>query len=170
LAKSSSSQRTPVWSTDWFVGVAVVVAAAGLHLTTDLVGTLERRFYDFSSTSTSRQPSDRIAVIAIDDQSIANIGRWPWPRDVHAKLIDELAAAKAKTVVYTAFFLEPQVDPGLQYIRKIKDVLAVSSDASATSEEIGKLISQAEVALDTDQFLLWVNHRARPTTRYPTTL
>ncbi|MEY4736441.1 MAG: hypothetical protein RL302_760 [Pseudomonadota bacterium] len=153
MAKSSSSQRIPLWRTDWFVGVVVVVAAVGLHLTTDLVGTLERRFYDFSSTSTSRQPSDRIAVIAIDDQSIANIGRWPWPRDVHAKLIDQLAAAKAKTVVYTAFFLEPQADPGLQYIRKIKDVLAVSSDASATSEEIGILISQAEVALDTDAVL-----------------
>ncbi len=130
-----------------------MVAAVGLHLTTDLVGTLERRFYDFSSTSTSRQPSDRIAVIAIDDQSIANIGRWPWPRDIHAKLIDQLAAVKAKTVVYTAFFLEPQVDPGLQYIRKIKDALTASPDTSATSEEIGKLISQAEVALDTDAVL-----------------
>ena len=74
---------------------------------TDFFGTLERRYYDFASTSTSRQPSERIAIIAIDDQSIANIGRWPWPRDVQAKLIDQLAAAKAKTIVNTTLFFEP---------------------------------------------------------------
>ena len=77
------------WRADWFAGVVILLATVVLHLSTDFIGTLERRFYDFASTSTSRQPSDRIAVIAIDDQSIANIGRWPWPRDVHAKLIDQ---------------------------------------------------------------------------------
>ena len=105
---------------DWFVGVLIVIAVVVLHQSTDFIGSLERRFYDFASTSgTSRQPSDRIAIIAIDDQSIANIGRWPWPRDVHADLIDKLAAAKAKTIVHTAFFFEPQTDRGLVFIRKM---------------------------------------------------
>ena len=97
MATKSSSKRANFWRADWFAGVAIVIAVMLLNQVTDLIGTLERRFYDFASTSTSRQPSDRIAVIAIDDQSIANIGRWPWPRDIHAKLIDQLAAAKAKT-------------------------------------------------------------------------
>jgi hypothetical protein len=39
------------------------------------------------------------------------------------KLIDQLAAAKAKTIVYTTFFFEPQTDRGLVYIRKIKETL-----------------------------------------------
>ena len=152
MAKSSS-KTGPFWRSDWFAGVAIVVAAIVLHLSTDFIGTLERRFYDFASTSTSRQPSDRIAVIAIDDQSISNIGRWPWPRDVHAKLIDKLAAAKAKTIVQTAFFFEPQVDPGLVFIRKMKVVLGVAPDANAANEQLGKLIAEAEVALDTDAVL-----------------
>lgn len=130
-----------------------------LHMATDFIGTMERRFYDFASTSTSRQPSDRIAVIAIDDQSIANIGRWPWPRDVHAKLIDLLAAAKAKTIVHTAFFFEPQVDPGLVFIRKMKEVVDASAMSAepgapgAMHEQLGELIAEAEVALDTDAAL-----------------
>ena len=132
------------------------------HKTANFIDSLERRFYDFASTSTARQPSARIAVIAIDDQSIANIGRWPWPRDVHAKLIDQLSAAKAKTIVHTAFFFEPQVDRGLGYIRKMKDVLAspatlLSADSSAgqasTNAQLAKVISEAEVALDTDAIL-----------------
>ena len=81
MAKSSLSKSGPFWRADWFAGVAIVVAVIVLNVATDFIGTLERRFYDFASTTTSRQPSDRIAVIAIDDQSIANIGRWPWPRD-----------------------------------------------------------------------------------------
>lgn len=80
-----------------------MLAVLVLHLATDAFDAMERRFYDFASTSTSRQPSDRIAVIAIDDQSIANLGRWPWSRDIHAKLIDKLAAAKAKTIVTDIF-------------------------------------------------------------------
>ncbi len=142
-----------LWRSDWFAGVAIVVVAVLLHLSTDFIGTMERRFYDFASTSTTRQPSDRIAVIAIDDQSIANIGRWPWPRDVHAKLIDQLAAAKAKTIVHTAFFFEPQVDPGLVFIRKMKSALGSTTDTGASNEQIGKLIAEAESSLDTDAVL-----------------
>ena len=152
----SSSKSDAFWRTDWFAGVVVVIAVVMLYMATDFIGALERRFYDFASTSTARQPSERIAVIAIDDQSIANIGRWPWPRDVHAKLIDQLSAAKARTIVHTAFFFEPQVDRGLSYIRKMKDVLGASvnlanpSAASTTGEQLGALITEAETALDTD--------------------
>jgi hypothetical protein len=103
VGKSSSAKRRQFWRADWFVAVRIVIAVVVLHQATDAIGTVER---PFASTSSGRQPSYRIAVIAIDDQSIANIGRWPWPRDVHAQLIDQLAAAKAKTIVYTTFFFE----------------------------------------------------------------
>ncbi len=158
MAKSSSSRSISFWRTDWFAGVAIVAAVIVLHVATDFIGTLERRFYDFASTSTTRQPSDRIAVIAIDDQSIANIGRWPWPRDVHARMIDQLAAVKAKTIVHTAFFFEPQVDPGLVYIRKMREVLATPeavqlAEQGTVPTQLGQIIAEAEVALDTDAVL-----------------
>ncbi len=151
---TSSSKRGQFWRADWFVGVLVVLAVLVLHSATDFFGTLERRYYDFASTSTSRQPSDRIAIIAIDDQSIANIGRWPWSRDVHAQLIDQLAAAKAKTIAHTAFFFEPQTDRGLVFIRKIKEALGPVGDPAASpselSEQLSKVIAEAEITLDTD--------------------
>ena len=163
MATSSSSKQSQFWRTDWFAGVLIVVAVVALHSATDFIGSLERRFYDFASTSSGRQPSDRIAVIAIDDQSISNIGRWPWPRDVHAKLIDQLAAAKAKTIVHTAFFFEPQVDRGLMFIRKMKEVIANpvagapaadnTGSQTGTNEQLAKVISEAEIALDTDAIL-----------------
>ncbi len=156
VANSSKSSQVRFWHADWFAGVLVVVAVLLLNQATDLIGTLERRFYDVASTSTSRQPSERVAIIAIDDQSVANIGRWPWSRDVHAGLIDLLAAAKAKTIVQTVFFIEPQVPRGLGFIREIKALLRpgeASGDRVASDPELIKLIAAAERALDTDAVL-----------------
>ncbi len=157
MATKSSLRRAQFWRTDWFAGVAIVVAVLLLFQLTDVIGTLERKFYDVASTSSSRQPSDRIAIIAIDDVSISNIGRWPWPRDIHAKLIDQLAAAKAKTIVHTAFFIEPQVDRGLSFIRKMKSLLRpggeAGSDQAASNSDLSKVIAEAELALDTDAVL-----------------
>ena len=100
------------WKADWFLGfivaVVMLVAARG-----DLLQSLERKAYDLGVQAASRAPSDRIAVIAIDDASIANIGRWPWSREVHARMVDLLAGAKAKVVANTTFFFEPQRDAGL---------------------------------------------------------
>ncbi len=148
MATKSSSKNAQFWRADWFAGVAIVLAVLVLNQATDLIGGLERRFYDFGSTSTSRQPSDRIAIIAIDDQSIANIGRWPWPRDIHAKLIDQLSQAKAKTIVETVFFIEPQVDRGLGFIRQMKALLPANGDAA-----LSEVIAEAERVLDTDAVL-----------------
>ena len=152
MATKSSSKSAQFWRTDWFAGVAIVVAVMLLNQATDLIGSLERKFYDVASTSSSRQPSDRVAIIAIDDQSVSNIGRWPWPRDIHAKLIDQLAAAKAKTIVHTVFFIEPQVDRGLTFIRKMKGLLG-TGDQPANNAELNKVIAEAELALDTDAVL-----------------
>ena len=154
MSTSSSATRAAFWRADWFVALLVIVAVLVLSLATESIAILERRFYDFGVTSGARQPSDRIAVIAIDDQSVANIGRWPWPRDIHAQLIDKLAAAKAKTIVYTTFFFEPQADPGLVFIRKIRQALAAVGDGQpGASQEVSQLIDQAERTLDTDRVL-----------------
>ena len=153
MAKSSFAKKA-YWRSDAFVGGVIVLAVLVLNRATDAIGNLERRFYDFASTSTPRTPSDRIAIIAIDDASIASIGRWPWPRDIHAALIDKLADAKAKTIGYTAFFFEPQTDRGLVYIRKMKDIVqsanAPEGLLDGPREQLIQVILDAETAMDTD--------------------
>jgi len=152
------SARRRGWRSDALLGLAVVVGVLALHVATDLFSGMERRFFDFASTANERQPSDRIAIIAIDDDSIANIGRWPWPREVHAKLIDQLAAAGAKTVAHTAFFFEPQTDRGLDSLRDLRDqVLNDSPDdsrwadlAPAPRQRLIDFIGAAEQQLDAD--------------------
>ena len=150
------------WKTDWFLGllvaVVMLVAARG-----DLIQSLERKVYDLGVQAATRTPSDRIAVIAIDDASIANIGRWPWSRDVHARMIDLLAGAQAKVIANTTFFFEPQRDAGLAYVEKLlnlhnelKAQSAADPKAAAAGEglaRIGEVLVEAEQTLNTDRRL-----------------
>jgi eukaryotic-like serine/threonine-protein kinase len=106
------------WSADWFAGLIITVVIVLSSGSTQLQS-LERSAYDWGVRSTERFPSDKIAIIAIDDVSIANIGRWPWPRDLHADMIQLLAEGGAKVIGQTVFFLEPQIDPGSVYIKEL---------------------------------------------------
>jgi CHASE2 domain-containing sensor protein len=141
--------RAAVWKSDWFLGLAVVAFVLVLHALTDAISGLERRFYDFGVASSTRVPSADVAIIAIDDASIARIGRWPWPRDVHARLIDQLAAGGAKTIVHTAFFFEPQTDRGLDQLRRIAQAVAADPEL-APNATLAQAFREAEAALDTD--------------------
>ncbi|MGE0874138.1 MAG: CHASE2 domain-containing serine/threonine-protein kinase [Burkholderiales bacterium] len=118
------NMKSGFWKTDWFLGVAVVIIVALFAAMSDLIPSLERKAYDIGVTATSRTPSDRIAVIAIDNTSLENIGRWPWSRKVLAEMTDRLAAVNAKVIAYTVLFSEPQIDPGYVYISKLLDLAA----------------------------------------------
>ena len=167
-------KRAGFWSTDWFFGLLIAIIIFGLAKVTGFFDGLETKAYDIGVQTTSKQPSDKVAVIAIDDQSIANIGRWPWPRDVHALMIDKLAASKAKVIGNTVFFFEPQQDPGLLYITKLMEVYnknvpvpiegqtaTPASTAAAAAAvptnlllaEFGPILTEAEQALNTDRRL-----------------
>lgn len=137
------------------LGWLLLAAAAvlGLHATTDLFSGLERRLYDAALSHSSRAPSERIAVIAIDDRSIANIGRWPWPREVHAELIDRLKAAGAKTVAHTALFFEPQTARGLGDLRALREQIespALPDLGPQARQALVRSITEAEQRLDSD--------------------
>src|SRR3954471_21914443 len=100
--------KSAFWKTDWFLGTVVVLAVLLFNRFRDLVPSLERKAYDLGVQATSRNASDKSAVIAIDDTSIRNIGRRPWSREVHAKMTDMLAGAKAKVVVNPEFLSDPK--------------------------------------------------------------
>ena len=121
--------KNGVLKSDWFTGLVITLIFL-VFAGSDFIASMERNAYDFGVKSSSRIASDKIAIIAIDDESIANIGRWPWPRDVHAQMHDILTEGGAKTVGQTVFFSEPQIDPGLQFIRELKQAFEESSIAA----------------------------------------
>jgi adenylate cyclase len=56
-------------------------------------------------------PDDRIAVVAVDEESLDAIGQaWPWPRPIHADLVRALRSGGADLIGYDVTFAEP-TDP-----------------------------------------------------------
>ncbi|MFT5391545.1 MAG: CHASE2 domain-containing sensor protein/tRNA A-37 threonylcarbamoyl transferase component Bud32 [Gammaproteobacteria bacterium] len=132
------------WTSDWFAGAAISIAIV-FALNSQWLQSLERSAYDWGVGMSTSTPSDRIAIIAIDDQSIDNIGRWPWPRDVHAQMVDLLLQGGAKVVGTTVFFTEAQTDPGFEMLTGLADVYANSGLVTRVAGELdamGTLINE----------------------------
>jgi serine/threonine-protein kinase len=135
------------WKSDWFFGLAVSVVVLVLG-NGDLLQGLERKAYDMGVAATSRAPSDKVAVIAIDKISLDNIGRWPWSREIMAEMVDKLAAAKAKVIATTVLYAEPQRDQGLAYINKIVETCGVTLPSMADVAAIPATVAAPAAATD----------------------
>jgi serine/threonine-protein kinase len=133
--------KTRFWGSDWFAGLLITIVVVMFSGAAPFAS-LERAFYDWGVRSTERSPSSKIAVIAIDDESINNLGRWPWPRDLHAELINRLSEGGAKVIGQTVFFLEPQIDPGMLYIRELIEFFSTASfnDVPADIDTLGAML------------------------------
>ncbi len=88
------------------LGVTLIVAAAHFAGVGEQA---ERWALDFRFRNLpTLAPRDDIVHIDIDDQSLEQIGRWPWPRRRLAQLIEVLNTCGAKAVVFDIILPEPQ--------------------------------------------------------------
>ncbi|OBX37637.1 alginate biosynthesis sensor protein KinB [Halomonas elongata] len=67
--------------------------------------------YDRLLTTRIQPPNDDILIVAIDERSLNALGQWPWPRDMHAALLDRLAATDISAVLFDVVFIEPSRQP-----------------------------------------------------------
>lgn len=54
----------------------------------------------------NRPPHPKVAIIAIDEKSLAELREWPWPRSIHARLLNTLKAEPPKALLFDVLFLE----------------------------------------------------------------
>ena len=142
------------WTADWFAGLLITLVVLVSASMTGWVDTwFERPAYDLGVRLTGAQPSDKIAVVAIDDESIANIGRWPWPRNVQAEMINLLHEGGAKVIGTSVLYLEPQLDPGLATIQSLSDSYQESTiyqNAGPEAEILTLLVEDLATLTDGD--------------------
>lgn len=68
---------------------------------------------DFRMERAAVPASGEIVIIAIDPQSLKDVGTWPWSRAVHGEILDRLVEAGAGAILYDidfAFPSDPQGD------------------------------------------------------------
>ena len=68
---------------------------------------LELKSYDLKVRIRGERPiTNKIKIIAIDENSFTNEGRWPWSRRKMAQLVDRLGEANVASIGFDIFFPE----------------------------------------------------------------
>lgn len=136
---------------------------------------IELKGFDVLTRLTAPGPSTLpITLISIDEASIAALGQqWPWPRSIHARLLERLKEAQVAVVAFDVLFSEAATDAGedqaferairasgpvvlaanLEYRETAASRLWVRIDPLRRFVEAGAVPGLATVELDRDGFL-----------------
>lgn len=87
-------------------------------------------------------PTD-IAIVAVDDESLKQYGRFPWPRDRFAQLLDKLREAHPRAIALDVLFTDP-TDP------------ESDNRLAAAIQEAGNVVSAAQLAQEADGQVVWL--------------
>jgi HD-GYP domain-containing protein (c-di-GMP phosphodiesterase class II) len=109
--------------------VALALVARDVHLLDGLEDqTVAMRF-----EARGAQPSDKFAVVAIDDVTFSDLQtQWPFKRSLHARAIDALRRAGAREIVYDVQFTEPTTEHEdlalFRAVRRAGDVVLATTE------------------------------------------
>lgn len=89
----------------WGLALTVLIAIL-FFLPLGAWDTVHGKFYDLSLRIRGElKPPPEIVIVAIDDSSMTQVGRWPWPRSKMAELITKIADREAKIIAVDVIFL-----------------------------------------------------------------
>lgn len=136
----------------------IVLTVALLFIDTPFLRFVELKALDLRILSRGTIPAGKETVIAaIDEKSITELGRWPWPRTTIAALIDKLKSYDAKVIGFDIVFSEPDENSSL------KTITGLTQDIREMGLADGRLVSllnEKRAGADTDATLADAIERA----------
>ncbi len=83
-----------------FVGLSLAL------ILTDALWRWDQLLFDAHLKFWTRPAPDDIVIVGVDEVSLSTLGRWPWPRRIHADLLDRLVADNARVIGLDIIFSE----------------------------------------------------------------
>ena len=85
-----------------------------------ILDTIELETFDLRFISRGvEKPTPEVVLAVIDEKSLNVEGRWPWPREIIAKLVDSLSEDGAKVIGFDIMFVEPDQNTNLKFINQL---------------------------------------------------
>ncbi len=97
----------------------------------------------------SNESVDDVVIVAIDDTSIEEIGRFPWSRDVYATVVDNLVEGGAAAIGFDIIFSELEGDADYEFSEAISQTDSVTL---AINAELAGEVKQDDKALVANYF------------------
>jgi len=129
------------------VGALVVLAAfAILRLfgTNEILESIRLKGFDVEQRIKPRPSTDQgITIVAVDDDSLARLGQWPWPRTLMARLVGRIAMGRPKALGIDIIFSEPDRFSPDDILRMNPDIPQAAIAALATIPSYDGLLAEA---------------------------
>jgi adenylate cyclase len=88
-------------------GLVITLCAISLFLAdVPLLDQFELKTYDMRLRALQNTPPRHVTIAAIDEKSLARLGRWPWSRATFAQLAERLDRLGARVIAFDLFFPE----------------------------------------------------------------
>jgi CHASE2 domain-containing sensor protein/signal transduction histidine kinase len=111
MEQASPSTSLQLWRhpvlREWLVIALLLSMFTLFSLRGDWFSRIEQTVYDQALSLWQRPAQSDIVIVGIDDDSVAQLGRWPWPRVIHAKLLEKLTEADVKAIALDIVLSEP---------------------------------------------------------------
>ncbi len=91
---------------DYFSTALILAFLVVLLQLTDILSRVDNLIYDVGQKLHLQPAPSDVVIVAIDENSLFQLGRWPWPRNVHADLIRRLKAEGAAVIGIDIIFSE----------------------------------------------------------------
>ncbi len=165
--KESIKKLTSILSVR-LIGYSLTLLVLLLYLTgNQLLDTLENKTYDMRMVAEGvREPGGEVVIASIDEKSIDSLGRWPWSRNIIARLISKLDKLGPKVIVLDVFFPEPENKDLLDLInglekrkgyssrntpfKEIRKSLAADRNLASAIQKSGKVVLAITSMSDTE--------------------
>lgn len=150
LSKRLKSKRTPIYIGLFCTGFIVLADIMHLPLVSFLIDQLDNRIYDQIVQLNWRPhyPNPKVVIIDIDDRSVQKEGRWPWPRNKMAELINKLKQAGIVTIGTDIVMAEPEVN----YATGLKEeLLPLLSKLPSNHKQLPLLLDEIAPQVDNDR-------------------
>ncbi|MGD8988695.1 MAG: adenylate/guanylate cyclase domain-containing protein, partial [Syntrophobacterales bacterium] len=122
---------------------------------------IELKSLDVRFLTRGQEPPGPFAVVAtIDEKSLDEIGKWPWPRAKIAALIDRLSEKGARVIAMDIFFPEPDENNNIRFIEEMQ---RETRTLGLKEPRLESFLEQAREAADNDSILAEAIRRSKAT-------
>jgi adenylate cyclase len=112
---------------------------------------MELKTLDLRTLSRGVIPSGgETVILAIDEKSLSELGRWPWPRSTIARLTEKLKKQGAKVIGFDIVFAEPDENSSLKTVQGLLEDVKKSGGAKG---DFYNILEQRKKEADTDAIL-----------------
>ena len=143
-----------------FLMVAFLV---GMALEFKPLLSLEYSAFDLMSRFRRNTSGIPLTIVAIDDNSLEEIGDWPWPRSYIANIVRTLSKQGAHTLGVSILLRDREVNAGLTEVQSLRKTIRKKPPLGKkkTLNKIDRLLAQTEGRLDHDSQLISAVRAAR---------